>query len=163
MKSIILTRHAKSDWSNLYVKDFDRELNHRGLHDAPMMGRRLSSRHILPDLIIASTAKRAAQTAELIAENCGFNKNSIQWDINLYHAPPHRIEEVLYATSDNIQTLMIVCHNPGITEFVNSIAGSLCDNLPTCGMAAFSFEATSWNEFKLAKPSLLFYDTPKMG
>lgn len=163
MKTIILTRHAKSDWSNLHLSDFDRELNHRGLHDAPMMGKRLALRQVLPDLIIASTAKRAAQTAELIADNCQYDKETIQWDINLYHAPPSRIQEVIYAIPDSVQTVMIVCHNPGITDLVNSLAGTLCDNLPTCGMAAFSFEVSSWNEFNLAKKSLLFYDTPKMG
>ena len=67
MKSIILVRHAKSDWSNLYLPDIERTLNERGLRDAKKMGQVLLARNINIDLIIASTAKRAAQTAILIA------------------------------------------------------------------------------------------------
>ena len=62
MKKIIILRHAKSDWSNLYLPDFERELNDRGLIDAPLMGLKFLKRNIPIELILSSSAKRAAQT-----------------------------------------------------------------------------------------------------
>ena len=58
----MLIRHAKSSWANPLQSDYERPLNERGEHDAPMMGKRLKEAGIIPDKIIASTAKRAAQT-----------------------------------------------------------------------------------------------------
>ena len=41
MKYLILVRHAKSDWGNPSLRDFDRPLNERGKKDAPEMAGRL--------------------------------------------------------------------------------------------------------------------------
>ena len=68
---IILIRHAKSSWNDPTQSDFDRPLNDRGEIDAPEMGKRLKAAGIVPDLIIASTAKRAQQTAAHIAKGVG--------------------------------------------------------------------------------------------
>ena len=104
-------------------KDYDRPLNPRGLKDAPMMGLRLSKREIDIDLIVASTAKRAAQTALLIAKELDYKKDKILWLDKLYHAQPAIIQDVILEVDDQYQTIMIVCHNNGITDFANSLAG----------------------------------------
>lgn len=161
MKTLILTRHAKSDWGNLLQKDFDRELNPRGLRDAPMMGARLAKSGIKLDLVISSTAMRAKQTANLIAETSGYNPQHIQWEEMLYHAPPRVIDEVIYAIPDEINTVMIVCHNPGITDFVNNVIGRVCDDMPTCAMCAFHIETDRWTDYKVANTKLFFFDKPK--
>ncbi len=161
MKTLILTRHAKSDWGNLLQKDFDRELNPRGLRDAPMMGERLAKNGVQLDLVISSTAMRAKQTAKLIAETSGYNPAHIQWDEILYHAPPLIIDEVIYSIPDEVNTAMIVCHNPGVTDFVNSLMGKVCDDMPTCAMCAFQMDIKHWNQYKLAPIKLFFFDKPK--
>jgi phosphohistidine phosphatase len=161
MKTLLICRHAKSDWSNLYIKDYDRTLNDRGLRDAPMMGQRLLARKYLPELIISSTAKRAEQTALLISKEIGYDVKKIQWEEKLYHAPPQIIQDVLFATDNAINSIMIVCHNPGITDFVNVLANNLVDNIPTCGMAAFYIDTKRWEDYPTAKTDLYFYDFPK--
>ena len=163
MKILGLLRHAKSDWSNLYLPDYDRELNERGLRDAPTMGQRLVQRGFKPDLIVASSAKRAAQTALLIAHELNYNLEQIVWKDTLYHAPPKTIEETIFSTSSHLNSLMIVCHNPGITEFINQQCGFLTDNVPTCGMAAFNYNTLDWTSYPLAQCELNFYDFPKNG
>ncbi len=161
MKTLIIVRHAKSDWTNPLQKDFDRTLNERGLMNAPMMGKRLASRKINVDLIVSSTAIRAAQTAELIANAIYYDTKKIKWLNKLYHASPATIESVIFELDDNISTAMIVCHNPGITNFVNSICGVVTDNMPTCGIAAFNIDTNYWHQFPTSKAALLFFDFPK--
>lgn len=163
-RTLILVRHAKSDWGNPVQMDYDRPLNDRGLRDAPVMGTRLKTMGIVPGLIIASTANRAATTAKLIAKAMGYHEQKIQWEDKLYHAPPDIFAEVI-ATSGigtDIATIMIVAHNPGITEFANLITEKFSiDNMPTCSMVAVKAKAPDWESFLQAAPGLLFFDYPK--
>lgn len=161
MKTLIIVRHAKSDWGNLMQPDFDRELSLRGLRDAPVMGKRLFQKNIPVDQIISSTAKRAAQTAQLIAAEIIYSEADIKWVKELYHAPPHIITEQIFEIDNKVNTAMIVCHNPGITSFVNGQCGNLTDNVPTCAMVAFTVDTDKWEDFSSAKKKLLFYDFPK--
>lgn len=64
MKKLVLIRHAKSDWSNPFLEDFDRGLNKRGLKDAPFMAKVLEKKDIKPDLIICSPSLRTKLTSE---------------------------------------------------------------------------------------------------
>ena len=72
MKTLLLLRHAKSSWSDPTLPDHDRPLNKRGIHDAPRMGKLLRHEHLMPDLILSSTAVRAKKTAELVAKACKY-------------------------------------------------------------------------------------------
>ncbi len=161
MKRLIMIRHAKSDWSNLQQKDFDRELNSRGLRDAPMMGNRLAKRELGIDLMISSTAKRTEQTSKLLAKELSFPPEKIVWTDKLYHAPKEIIEDVVLEIDDKYNSVVVVCHNNGITDFVNQLAGNIIDNLPTCGIVGFVIETDTWRNFSMAKKKLLFYDYPK--
>ena len=76
-RTLILIRHAKSSWNNPLHSDFDRPLNERGNHDAPLMGKKLKLLNIIPDLIVASSAKRTRQTAKLIAEKVGYDVDDL--------------------------------------------------------------------------------------
>lgn len=161
MKTLIVTRHAKSDWGNLSQQDFDRPLSERGERDAPMMGKRLAVRGIMPDLILSSSARRAEQTALLIATAITYPANKIEMTSALYHASALKMIQLVEALDDHHQTVMIVCHNPGITHFVNLHAGIFTDNVPTCGMTAFDIEANTWKDFEMAEKKFSFYDYPK--
>jgi len=163
-RTLVLIRHAKSDWNVIGQADFERTLNERGKADAPDMGRRLLAKGMIPDLIISSSAKRAAKTARLIGKELNYDKNNILYADKLYHAPPPVFEEVIAqeATDDNIQTLFMVAHNPGITQYAHELAGHLpIADMPTCCVVAISFEAGSWSGFAAADHKLLFVDYPK--
>lgn len=162
MKRLVLIRHAKSSWTNPLQSDFDRPLNDRGEHDAPMMGVRLKEAGVIPDRIVASTAKRAAQTAKHIAKSVGHDKEQIEWEEELYHCVPSVFEEVIYRMDDTVETLFIVAHNPGISEFGAQLdSAHSIHHMPTCAIACFEADADRWTDFSLAKKKTAFYDTPK--
>ena len=161
MKTLILTRHAKSDWSVLLQTDYDRELNSRGLQDAPMMGKRLQQRELNIYLVVASTARRAEQTALFIAEELNYNKKRIQWVEQLYHASADKILEVLFEITNEANNVLLVGHNNGISQLATILLNKMDMDMPTCAMVAIAVETDDWSQLPLAKKTLLFYDFPK--
>jgi phosphohistidine phosphatase len=161
MRTLVLIRHAKSSWANPLQSDFDRPLNERGIIDAPAMGQKLKKLGIHPDLIVASTAKRTRQTAKKIAEELNFDKDNIKWEEKLYHCAPSVFEEVICETSDRVKTLVIVAHNPGLTEFANNLSSAFnIDNMPTCGVVAAHIDTAEWNNFQIAERAVFLFEYP---
>ena len=78
MKTLILVRHAKSSWEEAGIDDFDRPLNERGKHDAPVMAKRLKNKNIDVDIFISSPAKRALRTAKYFTEEFDVDKKEIE-------------------------------------------------------------------------------------
>lgn len=161
MKQLLLVRHAKSSWANIDQDDFKRPLNDRGHLDAPMMAKRILARGLSIDLIISSTALRALTTAEYFAnENNILTSSIIQHDF-LYHAPPERFVKAILQIPDEINTVAIFAHNPGITDFVNQLTSIKIDDMPTCAVFAISVETDNWKNWQSAKKEYLFADWPK--
>ena len=161
-RRLVMIRHAKSSWANPSQSDFDRPLNERGEHDAPLMGARLKDMNVLPDLIISSPAKRAKQTARRIADALGYKKDNIQYVDKLYHCIPSVIEDVISEVDNEKQTIFIVAHNPGITDFVNGISDWFrTDNMSTCAAVGAQMEAAEWSEYGEAKKEVFLYEYPK--
>jgi phosphohistidine phosphatase len=161
-KNIIMVRHAKSSWVDFTATDFDRVLNERGLRDAPVMGGRLAARQLPIQVILASSAMRTRQTAKLLADAIDFPEDNIIYTELLYHAPATTIDMVIAKLDDGLDTVMIVCHNNGITDWVNEQCDFRIDNMPTCAIAAFSADCSSWQQYGTAAKKLLFIDFPKM-
>lgn len=161
-KRVVLVRHAKSSWVHEGLTDFDRPLNDRGNNDAPIMGKRLKALNIQTDLIISSTAKRAKQTAKKLSIELDYKKEDILLLDKLYHCHPDTFEEVIYGIEDNIKTIMIVAHNPGITLFVNSLSHNFSSaNIPTCGVVVAEFSAKNWNDFNRVEKQVVIFEYPK--
>ncbi len=163
MKTLLIIRHAKSSWDASNVDDFDRPLNERGKTDAPRMGKRFKEKDIHPDLMLSSPAKRALSTAKKIAKVLKYPKDNIKSDRRLYHADEETILTVVRELKDNRNVVMVFGHNPGLTEFVNSLMdGSQdIDNIPTCGVVAFQFGIERWTDVDWGKGKMLFFDYPK--
>jgi phosphohistidine phosphatase len=163
MKTIIIVRHAKSSWADLGQQDFDRPLNARGVKDAPIMGERLAARNLNIDLLMTSTALRAQQTAQLIAGPLKMSVNDFLLEPKLYHAPSYLIDAVICSLPNDANSVIIVCHNNGITDWVNEQTGPLLPNMPTCSMASFTAsEITDWKQWPTAKKLCNFIDYPKI-
>ena len=160
MKKIILIRHAKSDWDNPSLPDYDRPLADRGLRDAPQMATSLKNRGVHLDLICSSTAQRAKQTACITAEVLGYSEEEIHWEKSLYHASASHLLQFIQSQSNQIQTLLLVGHNPGLTELIN-ILGVKLDNLPTSGQFAFSLSTAHWKELSRDTCTFAWWDSPK--
>ena len=161
MKSLIIIRHAKSSWDSASLSDFDRPLNDRGKRDAVEMAQRLLKREIKMDAFISSPAKRAKKTAEAFAAELGIN--TIIFQEGLYHAPSSFLFDTITDCDDRFNSIAIFCHNPGITDFVNTLTVDMrTDNVPTCGMFAVKSRIDSWKNFTLTSNEFLFYDYPKL-
>ena len=163
MKTLYVIRHAKSSWAHPEQADMDRGLNERGKRDAPRMGRKLKEKDVRPHLMLSSPARRAFSTAKRIAVVLDYPKEKIKTDRLLYHADEETILSVVQTISDKCDDVVIFGHNPGLTEFVNSIADKevYIDNIPTCGIAAFKLPIESWKAATWRCASLLFFEYPK--
>ena len=161
MNKLIIVRHAKSSWDNPELDDFDRPLNNRGKKDAPEMGRRLAQRHVMPDMMITSPAKRAASTAKRIATEISFPKKSIKKESDFYEASIQDFISVLKKVGENVKTLMIFSHNPGLTDLANYLADAGIYNIPTSGVVEIAFENIPWSGIGKHTGKLLSFDYPK--
>jgi phosphohistidine phosphatase len=162
MKHLLLFRHAKSSWNDEGVLDFARTLAARGERDAPEMGARLRGRGIAVDLVLASPAARAKRTAALVAAPLGYAEQRIAFAPELYLASPAALLQAIGRQPDSVATLLVVGHNPGLTELANLLVAELnLDNLPTAGIVAIDCETEHWGTIGTAPRTLVFYDFPK--
>jgi phosphohistidine phosphatase len=162
MKNLLIIRHAKSSWDNITQQDFDRPLNDRGTRDAPVMAKRLLKRDIEIDAFVSSPANRALSTATYFAETYEKKQKHIIQVETLYHAEVTTFYKVVSELEDDLKTVAIFSHNPGITEFVNSLTTSRIDNMPTCGIFAVKADIKKWKDFASATKEFWFFDYPKL-
>lgn len=144
MKILLILRHAKSSWKKPGLADHDRPLNKRGKRDAPRMGQLVEQEGLVPDLIISSTAQRARVTAEVVAENSGY-EGEIQLERSFYMGYPEAYLEVLCQLPDEVGTVMVVGHNPGLEELLEELVMEP-ERLPTAAMARIDLPIQSWQE-----------------
>jgi phosphohistidine phosphatase len=163
MKSIFFIRHAKSSWDNATISDFERPLNERGKHDAPEMAKRLAKKDIKIDAFISSPAKRAKKTAQIFAGEFDVEKENIIYVPELYNATLPVFSKVIKSLDEELKSIAIFSHNPGITEFVNTLTSEIrVDNIPTCGIFAVRYPEGSWSQFDAAPKEFWFFDYPKL-
>ena len=160
MKTVIIVRHAKSSWDDPEQPDFERPLNDRGKKDAPEMADRLARKKIPIDVFISSSAKRAKKTAYIFAEAFGRTKDEVLLKDSLYHASEGNFYDVIAELPDDANNVAVFSHNPGLTDFVNTLTDVRVDNVPTCGLYAINFEG-SWKDVRQAPKQFLFFDYPK--
>ena len=145
-RRLILIRHAKSGWDNVYADDHARTLTDSGQIDAENIGNWLAAHDYVPDLILTSDATRALQTTTLVKR--GLNKDVQTTEIGmLYHAAPETIQE--YAQRTTAKTLAIVGHNPGIGMTARWLvrfgpSHRRFDDYPTCATTVIDFEDPNW-------------------
>jgi phosphohistidine phosphatase len=161
MKTLTLVRHAKSSWKDTSLADRDRPLNKRGERDAPEMGRRIAAAGIRPSLIVSSPAVRAWTTARIIADEIGYPREFLQRDKRLYLASVNAILDVIVAQDNGFNSLMIVGHNPGFTDFANYLVPGLTNNIPTAGVVSVQLDIDDWSLYDRPELELVLYDFPK--
>jgi len=144
MKRLLIMRHAKSSWKDSDLTDHERPLKKRGKNDAHQMGKLLKSKKIVPDMIICSTAERAKETAELLAEAMKY-KNEIIYSDALYMAEPMDILNEIASHASKEKTVMVIGHNPGSEALVQILTGKV-ECLPTGSIAYVTAKMDDWKE-----------------
>ena len=147
MKTVLLLRHAKSSWSNPGLADINRPLNKRGKRDAPRMGALLDEEDLIPDLIITSSAVRAKQTAEYLAECLGY-QGKIKTSDALYMGEPQDYAAALKEVKEKIESVLIVGHNPGLEAYLQIIDGEI-ESMPTGSLGYLMLAVEDWESVSL--------------
>lgn len=169
MRRLILFRHAKSDWSEAAQDDHDRTLAPRGRRVAGPMGAWLAGRGFRPDLVLCSTAERARSTWGL-AKAAFTPSPDVRFEPDIYLAPPTVLLEATRSAPAEIQTLMIVGHNPGLEQFVEILASKgdpearreLSGKFPTAAIAVLDFPLDGWSEIAPRSGRLDRFVTPRL-
>jgi len=158
LKKVIIVRHAKSSWTDFSLSDFDRPLDKRGIHDAPVMAERLKEAGFLPDKMISSNAVRAKTTAGYFSKVFDI---SLEATNDLYHGLPDDYLDIIKAQDQKIDTIALFGHNPGITIIANLIKIGCTDNIPTCGIVIAELEDNNWSKAEWQNMKLLQLMYPK--
>ncbi len=160
MKTILLMRHAKSDWDASYAADHDRPLALRGHRSATIMGRVLASWDEIPHLVITSSAARARATAEE-AVSAGSWNCPIIVDPELYGSGPGTVLAIAEQNATDEERLMLVGHEPTWSMLAEQITGGRVE-MRTAGVAAIDLLADTWQGLDQARGWLRFVVNPRM-
>jgi len=153
MKTLLLMRHAKSSWGNSSLADHDRPLNKRGQRACRLMGTFLKDNSLTPDQIISSTALRARETVDGLLETISL-ENEVAYNRDLYHADVETLLKQLQPLPNDTQIAMLVGHNPGMDEFLDTICNEQ-DHMPTAAIAEIEFEISDWHGLTINSPAKL--------
>ncbi len=162
MKTLTLVRHAKSSWNDSSLTDRERPLNDRGERDAPEMGKRIVDHGIRPSLIISSPAVRAWTTAKIIAQQIGYPIEFLHRESDLYLASLNDLLQTVVSQDNGFNNLMVVGHNPGISDFANYLSPGVTNSMPTAAVVSVEIEIDDWNLFEQPPTKLIAYDYPKL-
>ncbi|MCB1668707.1 MAG: histidine phosphatase family protein [Porticoccaceae bacterium] len=161
MKFITFVRHAKSSWKDRTIPDMSRPLNQRGRSNVPEMGGRLEYRRIKVEHLYTSPALRATETAVLLATTLRFPKECIEHVSGLYSFNYEDLLLWLRSLPRGQDNIVVVAHNPAITDLVNFLALSDLENIPTCGIVHMKADIDCWSELGAGTAVIDFHIYPR--
>jgi phosphohistidine phosphatase len=146
MKTLLLLRHAKASRDDPRLADHDRPLKPRGKEEAKRLGRQLREAGLVPTLIVSSTALRARKTASKVAKQMGYPR-AIELNGGLYLSSPRDHLEVVRSLPDVEDRVMLVGHNPGLSQFLDELADTEAE-LATSELAQLELPIKHWAELE---------------
>jgi phosphohistidine phosphatase len=162
MKTLYLCRHAKSSWDEPGMEDEQRPITPKGITKTQKVIRYLKKQGIRPGLIISSHAVRAYETALLVAQGLGYPEEKIVTERKIYDGYYDRILDVIYGTTNQVDSLMIFGHNPTITHLANLFLHPGIELIPTSAVVAISFPTDTWEKIPSTEGRKEFIVYPKM-
>jgi phosphohistidine phosphatase len=161
VKVLTLIRHGKSSWKDTSLSDIERPLRKRGKRDAALMGQRLAERGAFADVLISSPATRALATAELIADELGYRQQDIVVDPLIYGTTDAELLDLIAGLNDAWESVILVGHNPDLTDLATRLAPLQTANLPTCGVVELTYDIESWMQVTETEVRQVWFDYPK--
>lgn len=165
MKTIYINRHAKSDWADKDMTDFDRPLNKRGLKDAPVMAARLAERLKTSgdsiDNVFSSTANRAITTCMIFCDVIGWDFEKVEKTRDIYENGSMAVKKIISSMDDNSNSVIFFGHNPHFSDLITYFAGFQSVQLPTCGIVKIDFDVEKWDDVLKLNGEIDFIDYPK--
>ena len=142
MARITLFRHGKAEEPTQQLADFDRGLTSRGIANARKMGEFLRDQHMLPDLVLVSTAKRTRQTHA--SASTTWHDIPTEFVDGIYEATASALLLLVAERAANVKNVLILGHNPSLVVLLNHMVGfdnadSNLSYFPTCCVADVGF------------------------
>jgi phosphohistidine phosphatase len=146
MKYLYILRHGTAGTPGESENDFDRELTPRGILDISAVGTLLTERNTTIDLIISSAATRTMQTARNIAALLDYPPEGILERKSLYLASSNKILSMIEKVDNRHTNVMLVGHNPGISDLAPLLASTDSPYLPPGGLICLKLFVDDWNQ-----------------
>ena len=127
------------------------------------MGQRMKAAGIRPSLIVSSPAARAWSTAKIVAREMAYPVEFLQRERDLYHAGTERLFDVIGRQDEGFNSIVIVAHNPGLTDLANKLIPGLTSNLPTAGFVSVLIDTDTWELRARKSADLIEYNYPKLN
>ncbi len=163
MKYLTLIRHAEAS-QPIGVTDFDRTLSGYGAQMAPRLGRRLEQQSLMPDVVYVSPAARTRETAKIICYEIGYPAEDCILQETLYRASLKSLVQLLQEVDEDRQHLMIVAHNPGLSELAQFLCQSgtgVPNHMATCSVVKMAIPVEYWALIEQGCAQFIEYDTPE--
>lgn len=162
MKRLFLLRHAKAGFDLTGQADADRVLTHAGKQDVVKLAYKIKGRSERIDLAYTSQAMRTRQTLEILLDICSDCFGRTEVVPGLYQASESTVLELITALPEQFERVMLVGHNPAMTQLSNLLAADLrLDHLPPCGLMVLDFEVRHWREVSVGRGKVSWFDFPK--
>lgn len=162
MKTLFLIRHAHSGRKSGVSDDAKRSLSDRGRAEAAEMGRRLKTKGVNFDAFYSSVAKRAYETAEIVAKETGFPVENIIRDEEFYTFDVEKLLSAVRSVDDGFSTVAVFCHNFAVSGVANMLAGAEIE-MPTCGVVHIETDAERWGDISGKEGRVVEFDFPGRG
>ncbi|MBX7162066.1 MAG: histidine phosphatase family protein [Saprospiraceae bacterium] len=146
-KEIFFIRHAKSDWSEPGMRDFERPLNGRGNKDASSIGEFLKSKIKVPYYIYCSSSQRTRETCQHFVKIWNTDSDAINFEDSLYHGSLADFKSSIRSTNDEFHHIVLIAHNPTMDELVRMLTKYAIYDMPTCGVIQTTYRLNSWRDF----------------
>ncbi len=121
MHTLLVIRHAKSDWS-VPAADIDRPINARGRRQAPFVGRWIGESIGSIDVAVVSVASRAQQTWSALAAELD-DQPAVHHEHAAYTDSGRLLVRLLQDLGPEQGVAAIVSHNPAVEELVEHLTG----------------------------------------
>jgi phosphohistidine phosphatase len=169
MRTLILMWHAKSSWDDEGLADHERPLNRRGTRDAPRMAAWMMRNDLRPGLVLCSDAVRTRATLTLVLGAVPAWKPQVRFEPRLYLAEPAAMLEVIRRVPDDVESCLVVGHNPGTHALALGLVGSgepgaladLAMKFPTAAVAVIEIGDAAWRDLRPGKGRLADFVSPK--
>jgi phosphohistidine phosphatase len=161
VKRLYLLRHAKSSWDDPGLEDHDRPLARRGRKACKKLSKHIRREGMKPGLVLCSSARRALETLELIADALG--DVPVKVEDGLYAADSEYLLARLRALPESVSSALLVGHNPGLQDLAAALASGaapVAEAFPTGGLASFELDRP-WPELGPGGAELVAYVAPR--
>lgn len=145
-RTVILVRHGKACSPDAFEKDIDRVLAKRGVNDGYKVAREVMKSGIIPEVMLTSPAARASHSALIFARAMKTGSDKVRVIDEMYHGAGEKMLEEISLLADDIKTVALFAHNPGITDLAENLTGGAVNFLPTTGVAIINYRSEKWSD-----------------